>query len=257
MSQGSTPSARRVALITGASRKAAIAAAVARRLAPSHDLLLTGFEGGSLAGDDAPALLDELRELGARAEYLAADLSEAPAPGQVVEATIERFGRLDTLVAAHAHSTITPLGSLEAEEIDRHLIVNVRATLLLIEAFAGAHDPERAQGRIVLFSSGQRLGPMPDELAYVASKGGLEALVLSLTDTLAQAGITINALNPGPTDTGWLSGEDYEAVRARFPAGRWGTPDDAARAVAWLTSDDGRWITGQALDSEGGFRRGE
>lgn len=47
-----------------------------------------------------------------------------------------------------------------------------------------------------------------------------------------------------------------QAVRARFPAGRWGTPDDAARAVAWLTSDDGRWVTGQVLDSEGGFRRG-
>lgn len=188
-------------------------------------------------------------------EYLRADLGEPSAPGEVVAAAVERFGRVDTLVAAHAHSTATPLGSLDAGEIDRHLIVNVRGTLLLVEEFAGAHDPEQDQGRIVLFSSGQRLGPMPGELAYVASKGGLEALVLSLAEPLAQAGITVNALNPGPTDTGRLSGEDHEAVRSRFPSGRWGTPDDAARAVVWLTSDDGRWITGQVLDSEGGFRR--
>jgi 3-oxoacyl-[acyl-carrier protein] reductase len=247
-------SARRVALITGASGKEGIAAAIARRLAPTHDLMLTGFTDASSVGDDTP-WLDEPRELGARVEYLTADLAEAPAPGVIVEAAIERFGGLDTLIAAHAHSSATPLGSLVAEEIDKHLIVNVRGTLLLVEAFAQAHDPEQAQGRIVLFSSGQRLGPMPGELAYVASKGGLEALVLSLTDVLARAGITINALNPGPTDTGWLAREDYEAVRARFPAGRWGTPDDAARAVAWLTSDDGRWVTGQVLDSEGGFRR--
>jgi 3-oxoacyl-[acyl-carrier protein] reductase len=229
-----------MALITGASRPEGIAAAVARRLAPSHDLMLTGLAEASPMPD---------------LEYLRADLGEPSAPGEVVAAAVERFGRLDTLVAAHAHSTATPLGSLDAGEIDRHLIVNVRGTLLLVEEFAGAHDPEQDQGRIVLFSSGQRLGPMPGELAYVASKGGLEALVLSLVDPLAQAGITINALNPGPTDTGRLSGEDHEAVRSRFPSGRWGTPDDAARAVAWLTSDDGRWVTGQVVDSEGGFRR--
>jgi 3-oxoacyl-[acyl-carrier protein] reductase len=234
------PNTRRSALITGASREAGIAVAVARRLAPSHDLMLTGLAETSPVSD---------------AEYLSADLAEPSAPAEVVKAAVERLGKLDTLVVAHAHSTITPLGSLDAEEIDRHLIVNVRGTLLLVKAFARAHDPEQGQGRIVLFSSGQRLGSMPGELAYVASKGGLEALVLSLAEPLAQAGITVNALNPGPTDTGWLSGEDYEAVRARFPSGRWGTPDDAARAVAWLTSDDGRWLTGQVLDSEGGFRR--
>ena len=123
-------------------------------------------------------------------DYLRADLGEPSAPGEVVAAAVERFGRVDTLVAAHAHSTATPLGSLDAGEIDRHLTVNVRGTLLLVEEFAGAHDPEQDQGRIVLFSSGQRLGPMPGELAYVASKGGTEALVLSLAELLARAGMT-------------------------------------------------------------------
>jgi 3-oxoacyl-[acyl-carrier protein] reductase len=220
--------------------------------------MLTGLDAPQIPGgraENVAELLTELRGLGARVEYLDADLSEVVAPAGVVEGTVEELGRVDTLVVAHAHSTKTPLGSLEAEEIDRHLIVNVRATLLMVQAFAQAHDPGLGHGRIVLFSSGQRLGPMPDELAYVASKGGLEALVISLADALAKRGIAVNAVNPGPTDTGHLSGEDYEAVRLQFPGGRWGRSDDAARAVAWLTSEDGSWITGQVLDSEGGFRR--
>jgi 3-oxoacyl-[acyl-carrier protein] reductase len=63
-------------------------------------------------------------------------------------------------------------------------------------------------------------------------------------------------VNPGPTDTGWATGEQTEEVRRAMPFGRWGQPDDAARLVAWLVSDEGRWITGQVINSEGGFRRG-
>jgi 3-oxoacyl-[acyl-carrier protein] reductase len=75
----------------------------------------------------------------------------------------------------------------------------------------------------------------------------------TLADELADSGITVNCVNPGPTDTGWgLADID---PTARMPAGRWGEPDDAARLVAWLCSDDARWITGQVIDSEGGFRR--
>ncbi len=251
---------RRAALVTGVSRPGGIGAAVARRLAPSHDLLLSGFtayDAGRLGpGEDGiPGLLDELTALGAQAEYLDADLAEPDAPAALVERAVAAHGRLDALVAAHGHSTRSSLGALSAAEIDAHLAVNARATLLLVDAFARAHDPERGGGRVVLFSSGQRLGPMPEELAYVASKGGVEALTMSLADALAERGITVNAINPGPTDTGWATGTDHEAIRSRFPAGRWGTPDDAARAVAWLLSDDAAWITGQLLDSEGGFRR--
>ena len=251
---------RRTALITGVGRGAGIAAAVARQLADSHDLVLSGhpdYDGGTGAEgeDEALALVEELRDGDARVSYLAADLAEPAAPRQLVAAARESLGALDTLVAAHAHSRPTPLGSLDAAEIDHHLTVNVRATLLLVEAFANAHEHSHGQGRVILFSSGQRLGPMPAELAYAASKGALEALVISLATELAPAAIAVNALNPGPTDTGLLSGNTYEEIRARFPGGRWGTPEDAARTVAWLASDDAAWISGQTLDAEGGFRR--
>jgi 3-oxoacyl-[acyl-carrier protein] reductase len=251
---------RRAALITGVGRSAGIAAAIARRLAGSHDLVLTGLpscDADAEAGTEGEgaALADELRERGATVTFLAADLAEPASPRRLVAAAVESLGALDTLVAAHAHSERTPLGSLDPAQIDRHLTVNVRATLLLVEAFAAAHDSARGQGRVVLFSSGQRLGPMPAELAYVASKGALEALVVSLAAELAPAGIAINALNPGPTDTGLPRGEAYEEIRARFPSGRWGRPADAAGVVAWLVGEDAAWITGQTLDAEGGFRR--
>jgi 3-oxoacyl-[acyl-carrier protein] reductase len=107
----------------------------------------------------------------------------------------------------------------------------------------------------VLFTSGQHLGSMAGELPYAISKGAVHQMTRSLGDALAARGITVNAINPGPVDTGWASGELYEAVRERFPAGRWGQPDDIAPVVAWLASDAAAWVTGQVIDAEGGFRR--
>ncbi|WP_269458721.1 SDR family NAD(P)-dependent oxidoreductase [Micromonospora purpureochromogenes] len=123
-----------------------------------------------------PALL---AELGAAAGYVPADLLDPAAPGALVAEAVRRHGRLDAVVAVHAYSTHTPLGTLDATEIDRHLLVNVRATLLLAEAFAAAFTAGSG-GRLVLFSSGQRLGPMPGELAYAASKAGVENLTAQL-----------------------------------------------------------------------------
>jgi 3-oxoacyl-[acyl-carrier protein] reductase len=80
-------------------------------------------------------------------------------------------------------------------------------------------------------------------------------MTLSLADALAERGITVNAINPGPVDTGWPSDELRERLRPAFPAGRWGRPDDIAAVVAWLASEDSAWVTGQVIDAEGGFRR--
>jgi 3-oxoacyl-[acyl-carrier protein] reductase len=78
----------------------------------------------------------------------------------------------------------------------------------------------------------------------------------TLADALADDGITVNAINPGPVDTGWASDELRDELRDRFPAGRWGRPDDIAAVVSWLASAESGWITGQVIDAEGGFRRG-
>lgn len=146
------------------------------------------------------------------------------------------------------------MGSLEeltAAEVDKHLQVNVRGTLLLVQEFAAQHDG-RSGGQVILLTSGQHLNPMPGELAYVASKGTLHQLRMSLLAHLIGRGITVNTVNPGATDTGYASAELYETIRIAHPQGRWGQPEDAARLIGWLVTDDAQWITGQVINSTGG-----
>jgi len=247
-----------VALVTGVSRRAGIGFAIAKRLASlGADLCVHSFAPYDSAQpwgadrDGPEPLAKELAGLGVRAESVSGDLADPGEPERLVAEACARLGRVDVLVANHTHSTSGDLEALRAEDVDRHLAVNVRATLLLVQAFAARHDG-RSGGRVVLLTSGQDRGPMPRELAYVASKGALSSLVSSLSAHLAHRGITVNAVNPGATDTGWASPELHQEVLALEPQGRWGAPDDAARVVAWLATDDARWVTGQVIHSTGG-----
>ena len=249
--------AGRAAVVTGASRRAGIGFAVCKRLLELGAGVLahgwTPHDGRQPWGADPggpPALLDELRAKGGTAEYVEADFADPAAPAAVVARARELFGHVDVLVANHARSGHGTLDELEAEELDAFLHENVRATLLLVKEFAAQHDG-RQGGRVVLLTSGQHLGGMPREVAYAVSKGAIHQATATLSAHLAPRGITVNCVNPGPTDTGWAIGDAGD----RMPLGRWGTPDDAARAIAWLCTDDARWITGQVIDSEGGFVR--
>ena len=94
---------------------------------------------------------------------------------------------------------------------------------------------------------------MPAELPYVASKAALHQVAASLAAHLAPRGITVNCIDPGPTDTGYATAEVRALVERRSLQRRWGHPDDAARLVAWLASDEARWITGQLIVSDGGY----
>ena len=96
---------------------------------------------------------------------------------------------------------------------------------------------------------------MPGELAYAATKGATEAFTRTLAVEVGHKGITVNAVNPGPTDTGWMSEELEQEIIHKFPSRRIGQPEDAARLVAFLASDEAAWITGQTVHSEGGFFR--
>ena len=251
------PLAGRTALVTGVGRRRGIGFAIAKRLAEQGaDLFLhawTPYDAAQPWGADADreSLVRELRASGRHVERAEADFGDARAPARLVEEARARLGPIDVLVVNHVHSGTGALEDLRAEDIDRHLAVNVRASLLLVQGFAAQHA-NASGGRVILMISGPHRSAMPGELAYVASKGALHQSVRSLAAHLAPRGITVNAVNPGATDTGWASPHLYESIRAQHPAGRWGEPDDAARLVAWLASDDARWITGQILDSTGG-----
>jgi 3-oxoacyl-[acyl-carrier protein] reductase len=196
---------------------------------------------------------DETQEWGADdlEADIEADFAEPDAPARVVAAARAKLGPLDTVIVNHARSGDGRLADLTAEHIDAFLHENVRAPLLLVKEFA--QQFEAGRGAVVLMTSGAHLAPMPTEVAYGVSKGALAIATKTLAEELADRGIRVNTVNPGPTDTGWGLA-DVDPVR-RMPFGRWGEPDDAARLIAWLCSDDGQWVTGQILDSEGGFRR--
>jgi 3-oxoacyl-[acyl-carrier protein] reductase len=250
------------ALVTGVSRRAGIGFAIARRLGAAgmdvfahHHVPHDRDRAWAPEPGGIEAVLAELRGAGGRVADMGMDLARPGAPEELMETAVAAFGHVDVLVCNHASSgPDAGLGGLTAEMLDSHWAINTRSSLLLAQAFAEAHDG-RPGGRIVLMTSGQGLGPLPGEVAYGASKAALAGITLTLADQLADRGITVNCVNPGPVDTGWATPELLAAVADRVPAGRWGEPDDPARLIAWLVSEDGRWMTGQVLNTEGGFRR--
>lgn len=258
----SLPLAGRTVLVTGVSRRRGIGFAIASRLASMgaslavhHHSAYDADEYG--ASDDLERLLAELtRELTAQARLVdvTGDLGDVATAEALVPRVRDRLGHLDVLVCNHAHGgDAVALTDLTPEALDRHWAVNTRATLLLTKSFAAQHDGRRG-GRVVWMTSGQMLGPMSDNLAYAVSKAALAGATWSVADDLLGKGILLNTVNPGPVNTGYLD-HAPAALLERFPQGRLGEPDDPARLIAWLVSDEGEWMAGQVLSSEGGFRR--
>ena len=233
---------RPLALVTGAGRPREIGTAICRALAAGgHDVAFTVQPGAS--GDELA------RELGAA--VVEGDLADPAAAGRILDA-LPRTPSV--LVNNAAHSVNAGFDAVDAATLDAHYAVNVRTPVLLCCELARRHTPG-ARGRIVCMTSGQSLGPMPGELPYATTKAALEMFVRQLAPEVMSLGITVNAVNPGVTDTGWIPDELRPRLEARMPTGRLGEPEDAARLVAWLCSEEAGWITGQVIASEGGFRR--
>lgn len=251
----------RVALVTGASRTNGIGAAVCRRLAGAGaSIAFTHYLPYDREMYDAPpdgpdALRAGLEATGTRVMAIDLDLSQPGVAPGLFDLVTASLGPVDILVNNAAWSTRDAWDTLTEESWDRHMAVNARGTAMLTVEFARRFT-KGAGGRVIAFSSGQHLGPMPSELAYAGSKGAIIAFCTGIAPDLARRGITINVVNPGPTDTGWIDDPLRERLVAAMPMGRVGEPDDAARLVAWLVSDDAAWVTGQVIDSEGGFLRG-
>ncbi|MEL3945081.1 MULTISPECIES: SDR family oxidoreductase [Streptomyces] len=259
----------RTALVTGASRRGGIGYAVARRLAAygasvylhhhvPHDAEMPW--GADRPEDVAASVRAARADPDALVRHGPADLTDADAPAALVATAAEALGgRLDILVANHARSGMDgTLDEIDAAMLDVHWAVDTRSVILLVQAYARLRaglPPRTPGGRVMMMTSGQdSAGGMPDEIAYSLQKGALASVTRSLATSLSDLAVTVNTVNPGPVDTGYMSGEAYENIAALFPAGRWGMPDDPARLLAWLATDEAEWITGQVINSEGGIR---
>jgi 3-oxoacyl-[acyl-carrier protein] reductase len=215
-----------VALITGAARANSIGSSIASRLAT---------DGWDVATSDL-----------ADVAY-PCDLSTTDGPQSLVDAVRHERGPITALVLSHAHDEATGILDTTAQSFDQHIAVNARASLLLIAAFARQVPPDG--GAIVALTSDHTTGNLP----YGASKAALDRVVISAAREVGPSRISANALNPGPIDTGWMDPETREALRTDHPLGRLGEPSDIAEVVAFLVSKPGRWVSGQLLQTDGGF----
>jgi 3-oxoacyl-[acyl-carrier protein] reductase len=245
----------RTALVTGAGR--GIGAAIAVRLA--QDGALVGVHYGR-SEDAALEVVAEIRENGGRAFPVGAELG---VPGDA-ETVFEAFdaglreegeeGVLDILVNNAGVSGSGPVGESVPEVFDRMIAVNAKAPLFLVQR---ALPRMRDGGRIVNISSLASRHAFPESVAYAMSKGALDTMTLCLAKELGGRGITVNTVGPGFIETDMnarrrATPEARSALAARSVFDRIGRPADVADVVAFLASDDSRWITGQYLDVSGG-----
>jgi 3-oxoacyl-[acyl-carrier protein] reductase len=215
-----------LALVTGAARANSIAAGVVPRLVA---------DGWDVATSD---LSD--------ADY-PCDLSVPTAPDELIAMVSRERGPVSALVLSHAHDVESGILDTTAASFDAHVAVNARASLLLIAAFARQAPAEG--GAIVAFTSDHTTGNLP----YGVSKGALDRIVISAARELGPRRIAANVVNPGPIDTGWMDDGLREVLTPAHSLGRLGTPRDIAALVSFLVSEEGRWVSGQLINADGGF----
>lgn len=247
---------RSVALVTGVGRTTGIGAGIARRLAASgwdiaftywtpYDARMTwGAEPAASQATDAA-----LAGHGAATAVIEADLTDPDAPARIFDETERRLGTVTALVMCHCESVDSGLLDTTVESFDRHFAVNARATWLMIREFGRRFRSASGTGRIISLTSDHTVGNLP----YGASKGAMDRITLAAAHEFAHLGITANAVNPGPVDTGWMSDDVRAACVRRTPLGRLGTPQDTAHLIDFLCSPQGQWINGQLLMNNGGF----
>jgi 3-oxoacyl-[acyl-carrier protein] reductase len=212
-----------------------------------------GAEHSVLGRDAALAVVDEIRAFGRHAISVEGDLAEPEMPALLLASAEEQLGALHGLVNNAAHCEL-PDSLMDADwgRYRRHYDVNLGAPTVLMAEFA-RRCSARAQriGRIVNIST-DAARAFPGQIFYGTSKAALEAMTRAAAIELGPLGITVNAIAPGPVQTGYIDEELASRVMPSIPLRRLGTPDDIAEAVAFLMSDSAAWISGQVIQVAGG-----
>ncbi len=251
----------RVALVTGGS--SGIGRATALRFAREGAQVVIASRGAT----KGEAVLQEIRALGAEAEFVSVDVSKPDQVEALVERTISRFGGLDYAfnnAATVEEGVFKPTAEFSTAEFDRHIEANLKSVWLCMKYEIGAMVRQGRGGAIVNTSSINGLGGAALNSFYSASKAGVLALTKSAAQEYSERGIRINALVPGAFRTPMLEGvfnrvspgnpSAAEGLYTRLiPARRIGNPDEAADAVLWLCSDGASYVTGHSLIVDGGM----
>ncbi|MEG4942126.1 SDR family oxidoreductase [Microcoleus sp. F4-D5] len=239
----------KVAIVTGASR--GIGRAIALRLSQEGASVVVNYARGAR---EAKEVVSAIEAAGGKALAVQADVSKTAEIRDLFDRTIETYSRVDILVNNAGVILYKPVAEVTEAEFDNIFGINVKGTF-----FACQEAAKRMAegGRIVNFSSSTTAIMIPAYGAYVAAKGAVEQLTRSLAKELGDRQITVNVISPGPTDTELFTGgktaEEIQNFTKMIALGRLGEVEDIADVIAFVCSEQARWITGQNIRVNGGI----
>jgi 3-oxoacyl-[acyl-carrier protein] reductase len=243
----------KVAVVTGASK--GIGAGIAKELAAQGASVVVNY---SSSKEGAEKVVAEITKAGGKAIAVGGSVAKAADIDKLFAETKKAYGKVDVLVNNAGVYTFSPLEGISEEEIDRIFDTNVKGLLLATKAGVALFPPEG--GSVINIGSIVSDATPPASAIYSGTKGAVDAITRVFAKELGPKKIRVNAVNPGPVSTeGFKSagfeGSDFEKKAVGdTPLGRVGQPDDIASVVAFLASDDARWITGSLLQAAGGLR---
>lgn len=237
----------KVAIVTGGS--GGIGSAICERLAEEGAKVVVHYSGHE---DAANQVVTRIKEKGSDAIAIQANLSNGEDVSKLFEEAQQQFGAPDIVVNNAGTGAVGSIAQMDEAAFDKVFGLNAKGTFLCMKEAANRLNPN---GRIVNISSGLVVRPMPGFGLYCASKAAVELMTKVLSMELGDRGITVNAVSPGPTETEMYaqSGDDTESAAARSPFNRLGKPDDIADVVAFVVSEQCRWITGHTFQAGGGY----